>query len=246
MSTYSVSGIILKHRDSGERDRLITLLSWEKGKLTAAARGIRRSQSKLRGFLELLRYNFLRLAAGKSFDIITNAETLEVFDELAFDPKRLALATYFAELIDRLVGEREPVPHVFALLLGSLRLLKTEFSDLSLLRSYFILRLSSLLGFQPELYSSVLSRQRLTAKEKLFFSAQVGGVLSAADAKKEPSALAVNPRTVKALRFLTASEPETIQKLKLDAKTRNELAQVTKEMSFLLLDRPLPAERFLI
>ena len=245
MTTYAVEGIILKHRDSGENDRLITLLAKEKGKLTAIARGLRKPQSKLKGYLELFRYNFFQLAVGKNFDIITNAETLVTFDELASDPRRLALASYFAEATDRLVGEREPVPQIFNLLLGVLELLKNNFQDLSLLRSYFLLRLATLLGFQPELYQSILSGERLTAKEKLFFSAHRGGLLTASEAQKEPSAFAVSPKTVKALRLLTESDPELILKLKMDAKTRNELKRVAQETSLLFLEEPFKSEKFL-
>jgi len=245
MTTYAVEGIVLRQRDSGESDRLITLLTKEKGKIVAIARGLRKPQSKLKGFLELFRYNYFQLAVGKNFDIVTSAETIEIFDDFSTDLTKLGLAAYFTEMTDRLVGEKEPVPGIFALLLGVLRALKRKFSDLSLLRSYFLLRLATLLGFQPELYQSILSGERLTAKEKLFFSAHRGGLLTASEAQKEPSAFAVSPKTVKALRLLTESDPELILKLKMDAKTRNELKRVAQETSLLFLEEPLKSEKFL-
>ncbi|MEW6048750.1 MAG: recombination protein O N-terminal domain-containing protein, partial [Bacillota bacterium] len=42
MALYHVEGIILRSRDLGEADRLLTVYSLEEGKLAAVARGARR------------------------------------------------------------------------------------------------------------------------------------------------------------------------------------------------------------
>ena len=64
-STISDSAIILSRTDYGERDRILTLLSAEHGKLRAIAKGVRAAKSKLAGGIELFAENKLVLLEGK-------------------------------------------------------------------------------------------------------------------------------------------------------------------------------------
>ena len=52
MGLYKVEGIVLRRRNLGEADRLVTILSRDRGKLTVVARGARRPRSRLGGRLE--------------------------------------------------------------------------------------------------------------------------------------------------------------------------------------------------
>jgi len=48
----------------GEGDRLLTLFTWEKGKLTAKAPGARKVKSKLAAVVEIFNCNLLQLFMG--------------------------------------------------------------------------------------------------------------------------------------------------------------------------------------
>lgn len=245
VTTYFVQGIVIKRRDLGESDRLITILTKEKGKITAIARGSRKAKSKLKGYLELFRYDYFNLAVGKVFDIITAAETLETFDGFSRSLKKLSLASYCIEVTDRLVGEREPLEAVFDLLLESLRFLKKNSRHLDLLPSYFILSLGSLLGFQPEFYRSVASDKKLAMNDELFYSAQGGGLLSAKEAASEMDAFSVSHKAVKVLRLLTESAPGVLVQLKLDPATTDEVKKVAAAFSELILEEKPKSESLL-
>lgn len=64
-STITDLTIILGRTDYGERDRILTLLSAEHGKLRAIAKGVRAAKSKLAGGIELFAENELVLLEGK-------------------------------------------------------------------------------------------------------------------------------------------------------------------------------------
>ena len=52
---YRIAGVILKRRDMGEADRLLTVLARDRGKLTLLAKGVRRPASRKAGHIEPFR-----------------------------------------------------------------------------------------------------------------------------------------------------------------------------------------------
>ena len=67
---------MLKRRDQGEADRLLTVFA-ERGKVTLLAKGVRRQASRKAGHLEPFTHVELLVAKGKSLDLVTQAETVE-------------------------------------------------------------------------------------------------------------------------------------------------------------------------
>src|ERR1700730_4294876 len=156
MKSYSVEAFVLRMRPLGEADRILTLFSRERGKLTAVAKGVRKTQSKFGARLEFMARSQLSLHAGKSLDVITGARLLDSAWEQLVEPDAFSLASYVAEAIDGMCEPDMPVPELYEIL--------CEFQDalgraapaaqgrpLQALRVVFDLRLLAVLGFAPEL-----------------------------------------------------------------------------------------------
>ena len=80
MRGYKVEGIIIKRRDQGEADRIITLFSRSKGKISLKAKGVRQSNSRRAGSLELFNRVKAGVARGHSdLDILTEVEVLDAY-----------------------------------------------------------------------------------------------------------------------------------------------------------------------
>ncbi|MCL6580917.1 MAG: DNA repair protein RecO [Firmicutes bacterium] len=154
MSGYKAEGIVLRARDFGEADRVVTILDRDQGKLEAVAKGARRAQSRLRGPCQPFTRGSFLLWHGRTLDGISQAETLEPFTALREDLVRLAAASYMAELTDDLVRERDPAPEIHDLLLESFRWLEAgpaTPAEVSLILRAFELRLLTFGGFAPVL-----------------------------------------------------------------------------------------------
>ena len=95
-----VTGLVLKTMPIGERDRRVTILTREKGKLSCFARGAARQGSPLMGIARPLVYGKFTLRPGRDADIITAAEGLRFFGTLEADALALCYASYFLELAD--------------------------------------------------------------------------------------------------------------------------------------------------
>ena len=123
---YRVAAIVLKRRDQGEADRLLTVLTRERGKVTLLAKGVRRTASRKAGHIEPFTHVELLVAKGKSLDLVTQAETIEAHRHLREDLWRSSWAYYVVELADAFVQDDDPHQLLFDLLLETLGRLNGE------------------------------------------------------------------------------------------------------------------------
>jgi Recombination protein O N terminal/Recombination protein O C terminal len=117
---YRVSALVLKRREMGEADRLLTVLTRDRGKLTLLAKGVRKPASRKAGHLEPFTHVELLVAKGKSLDLVTQAETLEAHRNLREDLWRSSWAYYVAELADAFIQDADPHELLFDLVLETL------------------------------------------------------------------------------------------------------------------------------
>ena len=81
----SVTGIVLKQSPVGEYDRNISILTKERGKISAFARGARRPGSKLSAAAAPFSFGTFRMYQGRSSYTLTEAEIQNYFEELRAD-----------------------------------------------------------------------------------------------------------------------------------------------------------------
>lgn len=144
--SYKIEAIVLKRVNFGEADRLVTVFSKYRGKLTLLAKGIRRLTSRKKGHLELFNRVKLQIANGKNLDIITEAETINSFSRLRRNLNRVRIAYLLLELVDKLTAENQEHEEVYVLLCDTLSLLDGETATNNLIAD-FEARLLTLLGF---------------------------------------------------------------------------------------------------
>ena len=114
MDYLTTRGLVLRTTEYKETDRILTVLSADRGLLTMKARGVRSNRSKLKGACQLLTYAEFTVGEAHGFSSITEATAIEMFPELRMDIELLALASYFAQLAGAFrllrVWKREPRP----------------------------------------------------------------------------------------------------------------------------------------
>jgi DNA repair protein RecO (recombination protein O) len=230
MGIYKEEAIILRSMPFGEADRILTLFTRGAGKVAAIAKGVRKPTSRLRGAVQLFSHTHLVLYGGKTLDTITQGDSDETFSFIEQDLDRLAAASCFAELVDRLTMERQPQPKLFQLLLTAMRTL--EGADPELLGRIFEAKLLDALGYRPQFEGCVMGhhddRQVLqsggTIAGPVWFSIERGGVLCPACAANCPGALTLSPPTVAALTFFLRSPLDRAVRVRMEKRNRLELA----------------------
>ncbi|HHY10196.1 MAG TPA: DNA repair protein RecO [Firmicutes bacterium] len=169
---WRTEGIVLRVRDLGEADRIVTVYTKEQGKLNTVARGARRIRNRLLSPTQLFTHGRYLIFPGKGLHNLSQGEIINSRQGLREDLDKMAYASYAAELLDSLTAEEDPTDQVFPLLAGTLSLGELGRFPLAI-RAYEI-RLMSALGYKPELYNCLNCREPLATR--VFFSEQ-GGVV---------------------------------------------------------------------
>jgi DNA repair protein RecO (recombination protein O) len=144
-------GIVLRTRELGEHDRLVTLYTRDLGRLTAVARGARRVRSRFGAALELFTWGdavgFER--EGRGLVRLDHFDIRRSFRRIREDLERLAQGARILEAVARLTAERDAQPACFALLLTTLRALESQAPGRVQLA--FTLRFLDVTGHRPRL-----------------------------------------------------------------------------------------------
>lgn len=239
---YRTRGIILKRKKYGEADRLLTIYTEKKGKITAIAKGSRKILSKLGGHLELFYLSDFIVIEGKNIDTIIGAEIIEVFPDLRKDSDKTRQAYYFAELIDQLIREEETSREIFNLLLKCLKYLDKD--NNSLLLVFFELGLLLLLGHRPEIKVCVKCRKKLKPKNN-YFSDLFGGILCENCHKFDISSQVISTEAIKILRLLSQDNISIINKIKIADNLRKDLEQILLRFIQGIAEKEMKTSRFL-
>jgi DNA repair protein RecO (recombination protein O) len=151
---YRTEGIVVRRRNQGEADRVLTLCT-PLGKLDVIAKGARKVRSRKAGHIELFcRSSFVVARSRNSWDIVSQAETMEPHAALREDLLRGTHARYAVELFDRFFTEGEGGQAMLDLLDHTLTWLCAD-DDLDLIARFYEQHLLGLAGFRPELFACV-------------------------------------------------------------------------------------------
>jgi len=205
--SVKLSGVVVGTVDYGESDRVVTLLTVERGKISAFARGARVSRRRFGGALE----PFTLLAAearerrGSDLLSLDSVAVVRAFGGIREDLARIACASYACELARELVREAEPHPALFDLLVDYLGRLEAAPARPSALRAYELGALGAV-GLMPCLSSCARCGGPLAAGAVRFpFDPAEGGAVCAACASAAgPGTLRVEFATLEQLARLQA------------------------------------------
>ncbi len=235
--------VVLRQKNFGEADRILTLFTARLGKLSAIAKGVRRPGSRTGGHLDLYQRTDILLAKGRNLYIITQAEVIDGYRAVREDLARVSYASYCAELLDRFtVEEGEAQPPLYDLLTDTLSRL-AETPNLALATRYFELQLLALVGFRPDLHTCVIGGETVQAEDQ-FFSAAEGGVVCPTDGPERPGAVPLSLAALKVLRHLQRSPYDVVQRLQLGQAVHREVELVMERYISTILERRLKSADF--
>ena len=231
---FNAEGIVVRARDLGEADRIVILLTPNRGLISCVARGARRTTSRTGGHVDLLRHITAHISEGRSdLHVISQVETVNAYLRLRNDLDRLTLASHFAEISERFSLQNAANPRLFTLLRDSLTYAEsTPKSALHLLRLWHEATLLTTVGLQPQLHRCVRTNTEIPPGDH-WFSPSEGGLIKRpdqADTTTSPDPIAFNHpettpiipaalNTIKLLRHITRTPHwGRLEGLRVDAR----------------------------
>ncbi|MCL5020033.1 MAG: DNA repair protein RecO [Patescibacteria group bacterium] len=93
MRSFKAEGIIIKRKNFGEADRIITVLTRNQGKIQIKAAGVRKIQSRRSPHVELLNHSILFIYKGRgNLPVLTEAQTVNSFQDIKNDLTKTGFA----------------------------------------------------------------------------------------------------------------------------------------------------------
>ena len=143
---FEVQGIIIKVQPVAEYDKLVTLLTKERGRITAFARGARRQGSSMMGVARIFACGKFRLREGRDSYGLISAKIDNYFEPLMGDVEKTCYGTYFLELAEYYSREGMSEPYMINLLYYALTALTKPSIPHRLTRRIYELRLMKIDG----------------------------------------------------------------------------------------------------
>lgn len=139
-------GIVLKAEPMGEYDRRVVLLTKDRGKIAAFARGARRQGNRLSASTDLFAFGEFKLYPGKNSYTITDAAISNYFEGFRDQLTEAMYGMYFLEVMEYQTRENNDEKEMLKLLYQSLRAVLHEAYDNRLVRVIFEIKTMALMG----------------------------------------------------------------------------------------------------
>lgn len=244
METITTRALLLRQVDTGESDRVVTLLTEERGKVSAMARGARRSRKRFGAALQpfVLAEAALERRRSGSLLELRSYHALDAHEAIGRDLGAIAHASYATELTASLCPEDHPEPLLFQALLGLFRLLGRLPPDARRLRIFELTVLTGA-GLAPQLEACVrCGSASLEGEGEACFDVVMGGVLCArCGAAGRP----VRRETLQGMRMAQKLSLEEASALILSPEVQTELRDLMIDYVQHAVGRPLKTVQFI-
>ena len=226
MEIFTVDGVVLKTGVTGESDRIVYVLTADRGQIRAFAKGARGPKSRLHAATEQFSYCTFTFYEKNGVFNVREAVMKESFFGLRLELKKLTLAQYFCEILLRVIQENVSEPEFLRLALNAFYLLANDKKEFGIVKSVFELRVVSLSGYAPALVCCDVCGAYETPE--MFFDVS-SGKLFCSQCGKHAEASMLPVSVISAMRHIIFSPPEKIFAFELSPASAELLSRTTEK-----------------
>ncbi|MEE1009806.1 MAG: DNA repair protein RecO [Agathobacter sp.] len=220
-----LTGIVLKAMPVGDYDKRITILTKERGKIVAFARGARRQNSQLLAATAPFSFGEFELFEGKNAYNLSKASIKKYFRELTNNLDAVYIGFYFLEFADYFCQENNDEIEMLKLLYQSLRALESQSFDNSLVKAIFELKAITINGEGPNVFYCVNCHgtenlRRFSVKRAGLYCDRCSGM---------ENGIEISEATRYTLQYIVASKPEKLFNFSVSEEVLSQLIQIVDE-----------------
>ncbi|MDG2101261.1 MAG: DNA repair protein RecO [Dehalococcoidia bacterium] len=235
--------IVLKVYDFGEADRIFTLLSPLNGIIRVVAKGIRKPKSRMGGHIDVMSKVNAYISLGENLSNLSQVEMIDNYSLLKKDLSVISIGFYLLELCEKFSVENDPNNDIYQHLSLTLDLLLSS-SNKNILIRWFEINLLIISGFLPELYTCLISGEKLSEGDHLFSSIN-GGLVDKKFATSTDNYILMDKNSIKSLRFLSNNSWSDVEKIKIPNNSLEKLRIVMRKYIQAITNSQINSEKFL-
>lgn len=237
----TLHGIVLSAMPVGDYDKRLSILTKERGKISAFARGARRPKSQLLATANPFAYGSFEAYQGRDSYTIHRADIDSYFTEITNDYEKVWLGYYFLEMADYFATENTDEAEWLALLLSTLKAMTQGKVETDLIRLVYEFKTFVLNGDYPDVFSCVMCGN----KEELdFFSLEKRGCICAKHSE-EKSAFPISSPALYTLQFIAATPPSKLFTFRLKDSVMEEVSYIISSYRRRYIAHSFKSEEFL-
>lgn len=229
MELKKSEAIILRTRDFGESDLIVTLFSAHYGNLRGIAKGARRSTRRFVNSLNIFSLTNVSFKDRRNSELIwlDSCELIDDFHGIRSDYNILLKASSVVEITETLFPVNMPSLEVFELLKSTLRLFSER---LNIEETFVIFQLKAMKigGFGINLSKCSKCGRTYKGEGRALFNPAGGSIICLACGKELPQFPGMSPDTVKAISSVQLSDAHIINNLEFNDNILGELKDILK------------------
>ncbi len=223
---FSTDALVIREKNFGESDRLVTLMTRNEGIIRAFAAGAKSIKSRRGSATGLLSYsNFNIDKKGDTYRIV-EASPIKVFFGAGNDIVSLSLSQYFCELSLLLYPEDSASDEFLRLVLNSLNFIGEGRRDPDLIKAITELRIASLSGYTPDL---VACGECGKFEDELMYFSPLDGSLKCSDCGNSNGCLLLDKTLLSAMRHIVYSDFSKLYSFEIPKESAERLSKITEK-----------------
>lgn len=207
MNQITVTGMVLSATPVGDYDRRVVLLTKERGKIAAFARGARRTNSSLLGVTSPFSFGEFVVYEGRTSYTLMSASVSNYFSELRTDVEGAYYGFYFLDFAGYYAREANDETELLKLLYQTLRALTNVHIPNRLIRCIYELKAVCINGEGPQVFECVSCGSR---EEHMKFSVRKGGLVCSKCESHASDAVTIGTSTLYTLQYIISSKVEKL------------------------------------
>lgn len=229
-----LTGMVLLTTPIGEYDKRVVLLTKERGKIAAFARGARRPNSLLAGATEPFSFGSFSLYEGRTSYTLVSASISNYFAELRMDVEGACYGFYFMDIANYYAREANDETQLLKLLYQTLRALAKKSIPDKLIRYIYELKSITINGEGPDVFHCVVCRKNAEGSS---FSPLKGGLVCDGCRHLSADCLPMDPSTLYTMQYIETSSIEKLYTFVVSEKVLGELGLIMKRYMEIYVDR---------
>ncbi len=223
MEQVELTGMVLKSSPVNDYDKRIVILTKERGKVTAFAKGARRPKSTFSAGSRPFSFGRFTLYPGQNAYSMSGMNIENYFEELMQDFEGMCYGCYFLEIADYYGQEGMEATDMLKLIYQSFRALLNKKISNKLIRYIFEIKMLEINGEYPQVFECI----NCGSKQQLHnISVASGGMICDECLKAVSMPFKINESTLYTLQYVLSSSIEKLYSFTVNNTVMEELRVV--------------------